>query len=797
MNDAFQLSLVNRPKTEQAAARKGGSMNSYRIAVAGNPNCGKTTLFNALTGARQRVGNWPGVTVDRKEGSYSHDGAEFTVVDLPGTYSLSTTSVSGLDESIARDYVLSGEADLVVNIVDASNLERNLYLTTQLLEMRVPMIVAVNMMDVAHDRGLDIDIPKLALGLGVPVVPIVAAHERGIDDLKDLVHRAARDGEINAIALPYPPVILGAITNLVADVTHTARRHKLDPHWLAVKSLAGDTKALSLIDENVRSALPPLLDEIGGEAGEDADILIADGRYGFANALVRDAVGRKGRVSTSWSDRIDHVILNRVLGIPIFLAVMYLMFLFTINFAGAFIDFFDQVAGALFVDGPAALMERAGAPAWSIALLPKGIGAGIQTVATFIPVIGFLFLFLTFLEDSGYMARAAFVMDRAMRAIGLPGKSFVPMLLGFGCTVPAVMATRTLENRRDRLMTAMMAPFMSCGARLPVYALFAAAFFSTGGQNLVFGLYLIGIAFAVLTGMVLKNTLFHGDATPFVMELPPYHMPILKSVLLRTWDRLKQFLFKAGKIIVMVVFVLSFLNSVGPDGSFGHEDSEQSVLASIGKGLTPVVEPMGISEENWPATVGLFTGVFAKEAVVGTLNALYGQLADEASGGQDEGFEFWDGVAGAFATIPANLMDALGGFADPLGLDIGDISTPEAAAQDQEISIGVFGAMVSRFDGKVGAFAYLIAVLLYMPCVAATAAMFREVGLRWTVFAIVWTTSLAYGASVAVYQIGTFARHPTSSMLWLAAIAVLFVTAIVLMRWRGRRDAAPPAYSAT
>lgn len=772
-------------------------MNSFRIAVAGNPNCGKTTLFNALTGARQRIGNWPGVTVDRKEGNYRHDGAEFIVVDLPGTYSLSTTSTSGIDESIARDYVLSGEADLVVNIVDASNLERNLYLTTQLLEMRVPMIVAVNMMDVAHDRGLDIDIPRLALGLGVPVVPIVASHARGIDELKDLIHRAAGDGDVNTVKLPYPPVILNAISDLVADVTHTAHAHKLDPHWLAVKSLVGDTKALSLIDEKVRLSLRPMLDRIGGEAGEDADILIADGRYGFANQLVRDAVGQRGRVPTSWSDRIDHVILNRVLGIPIFLAVMYLMFLFAINFAGAFIDFFDQLAGALFVDGPATLMESAGAPAWTVALLPKGVGAGIQTVATFIPVIGFLFLFLTFLEDSGYMARAAFVMDRAMRAIGLPGKSFVPMLLGFGCTVPAVMATRTLENRRDRLMTAMMSPFMSCGARLPVYALFAAAFFSTGGQNMVFGLYLIGICFAVLTGLVLKNTLFHGDAAPFVMELPPYHMPILKSVLIRTWDRLKQFLFKAGKIIVIVVFVLSFLNSFSLDGSFGHEDSEQSVLASIGKGLTPVVAPMGITEDNWPATVGLFTGVFAKEAVVGTLNALYGQMADEASGAEDAPFDFRESVVGAFATIPANLGEVLGSFADPIGLDIGDVSTPEAAAEAQEVSTGVFGAMVSRFDGRIGAFAYLIAVLLYIPCVAATAAIFREVGARWTVFAAVWTTSLAYGASVAVYQIGTFARHPSSSTLWLVAIAALFVLAVGLMRWRGRRDAAPPAYSST
>lgn len=766
-------------------------MSSFRIAVAGNPNCGKTTLFNALAGMRQKVGNWPGVTVDRKEGRYDHNGCTVTVVDLPGTYSLSTTATSGLDESIARDYVLSGEADLVVNIVDASNLERNLYLTTQLLEMRVPMVVVLNMMDSAHDKGIAIDKARLAAGLGVPVVPIIASRGEGIGELKDVIHKAARSCTISEAGVPYPPIIRSAIDGFIEAVTDAARKNKVDPHWLAVKSLAGDTKALSLIDEKVKASLPGMLKEISREAGEDADILIADGRYGFANTLVRDAVTRKREVSGNWTDMIDRVVLNRALGIPVFLFIMYLMFLFTINFAGAFIDFFDQFTGTLFVDGPAALMKSLGAPAWSIAILPKGIGAGIQTVATFIPVIGFLFLFLTLLEESGYISRAAFVMDRAMRGVGLPGKSFVPMLLGFGCTVPAVMATRTLENRRDRLMTVMMSPFMSCGARLPVYALFAAAFFPTGGQNLVFILYITGILFAVFTGLVLKNTLFHGETSPFVMELPPYHLPNLKSVLLRTWDRLKQFMFKAGKVIVAVVLVLSFLNSMGTDGSFGHEDSDRSLLASIGKGLTPVVAPMGIEEDNWPATVGLFTGIFAKEAVVGTLNALYGEAAKEDSGKDEKAFDFWGGISGAFATIPTKLTEALGSFADPLGLDIGDVSSQEAAAEKQEVSKGIFGAMVSRFDGQAGAFAYLLAILLYMPCVAAVAAIFREVGTKWTLFSITWTTALAYGASVTFYQASTFALHPANSAVWIAVILALFASAILVMRWSGRGEGSP------
>jgi ferrous iron transport protein B len=297
--------------------------------------------------------------------------------------------------------------------------------------------------------------------------------------------------------------------------------------------------------------------------------------------------------------------------------------------------------------------------------------------------------------------------------------------------------------------------------------------------------------FAVFTGLVLKNTLFHGEASPFVMEMPPYHLPNLKSVLLRTWDRLKQFMFKAGKVIVAVVLVLSFLNSIGTDGSFGHEDSDKSVLASIGKGLTPVVAPMGISEDNWPATVGLFTGIFAKESVVGTLNALYGQMGKEEAGKEEQAFDFWGGISGAFATIPAKLVEALGSFTNPLGLDIGDVSSHEAAAAEQEVSTGIFGAMVSRFDGQAGAFAYLLAILLYMPCVAAVAAIFREVGARWTLFSIAWTTALAYGASVAFYQASTFAQHPTNSTIWLAVIFGLFTFAIFFMRWFGRVEASP------
>ncbi|MGB5834440.1 MAG: ferrous iron transport protein B, partial [Thiohalocapsa sp.] len=509
-----------------------------------------------------------------------------------------------------------------------------------------------------------------------------------------------------------------------------------------------------------------------------------------------DAVKRKTQVSHNLSDRIDRVMLNRALGIPIFLAIMYLMFMFTINIGGSFIDFFDLFTGALLVDGTTAVMGNLGSPAWLTVLIANGIGGGIQVVATFIPVIAFMYLFLSVLEDSGYMARAAFVMDRGMRAVGLPGKAFVPLIVGFGCNVPAIMATRTLEQHRDRVMTIVMAPFMSCGARLPVYALFAAAFFPIGGQNVVFGLYLIGIGVAVLTGLIMKNTLLQGQSSPFVMELPPYHLPTIKGVVIRAWERTKSFVFRAGKIIVPMVLVLNFLNALGTDGSFGNEDSDRSVLSEVGRGIAPAFSPMGLDSENWPAAVGIFTGVLAKEAVVGTLDSMYTAMAqaDAAAANADVGAEqateptLWDGIAEAFASVPANLGDAMGTWGDPLGIGIGDVGDQAAAAESQEVAGGIFGAMASRFDGAAGAFAYLLFILLYFPCTAALAAVYRETNMAWTIFVATWTTGIGYIAATLFYQTAIFARNPNASMLWIGTMLTLFLAVILGLRWWGMRE---------
>jgi len=709
-------------------------MKNLVIGVVGNPNCGKTTLFNVLTGTKQHVGNWPGVTVERKVGNYDN----IDLVDLPGIYSLDVTEgMTSLDEQIAHDYIVSDEADLILNIIDASNLERNLYLTTQLLEMDVPLVVALNMMDIADERNIKINIEALSQQLGVPIIPITAAKNQGIDKLKQIMD--------SSIAIPqtqfkYPAVIEEAIDD------------KSNSRWINLKTIEND--------EQIAEALQ-----------EDVDIVIADSRYGFITKVIEKTVKKTGKVTKTISDKIDRIVLNRILGIPIFLAVMYLMFMFTINIGGAFIDFFDMLFGTIFVDGFSAILTAIGLPEALTIFIAGGIGGGIQIVATFIPIIGFLYLFLSFLEDSGYMARAAFVMDRSMRFIGLPGKSFVPMIVGFGCNVPAIMATRTLENQRDRILTILMNPFMSCGARLPVYALFAAAFFPVGGQNLVFGLYLVGIAVAVLTGLIMKNTLLKGEASPFVMELPAYHIPTMQGILFRTWDRLKSFIIRAGKVIVPMVVIINVLNSWGTDGSFGNENTDKSVLSEIGRTMTPAFAPMGLTEDNWPATVGIFTGVLAKEVVVGTLDAIYSELA-VGSEDKEEEFNFWNGIGEAFATIPVNLSAVINNILDPLGMN-------DAAAEAEEVSTGTFGAMVERFDGQIGAFAYLLFILLYFPCVAATAAIYRETNMAWAIFIGTWTTGLAYMFSTMFYQLGTFAQHPVSSIAWV--IGLLFSFAITVL----------------
>ncbi|VEB95066.1 Ferrous iron transport protein B [Cedecea lapagei] len=750
-------------------------MKNLTIGLIGNPNSGKTTLFNQLTGARQRVGNWAGVTVERKEGQFSTLEHQVTLVDLPGTYSLTTiSSQTSLDEQIACHYILSGDADLLINVVDASNLERNLYLTLQLLELGIPCVVALNMLDIAEKQAIRIDIDALAARLGCPVVPLVSTRGRGIDSLKLAIDRKQPNQKNELVH--YPQILLQEAENLAADMPQAMPAGQR--RWLALQMLEGDIYSLAYAGnatEKLEAAHARL-----AEAIDDPALLIADARY-QSIAAVCDAVSNS---MTAEPNRLtvamDKIILNRYLGLPIFMLVMYLMFLLAINIGGALQPIFDAGSVAIFIHGIQWLGYTLHFPEWLTIFLAQGIGGGINTVLPLVPQIGMMYLFLSFLEDSGYMARAAFVMDRLMQALGLPGKSFVPLIVGFGCNVPSVMGARTLDAPRERLMTIMMAPFMSCGARLAIFAVFAAAFFGQQGALVVFSLYILGIVMAILTGLMLKHTIMRGEASPFVMELPVYHVPHLKSLLLQTWQRLKGFVLRAGKVIVIVSIFIGALNSFSFSGK-PVDNINDSALASVSRVLTPLLKPIGVHDDNWQATVGLFTGAMAKEVVVGTLNTLY--TAEDI---HNEEFD-----AASF-----NLLDELGAAADETwqGLkntfSLSVLANPiEASKGDGEMSSGPMGVMSSKFGSEAAAYSYLIFVLLYIPCISVMGAIARESSRGWMTFSVLWGLNIAYSLSTLYYQSVTFSEHPQFSLVSILAV-VLFNVLLLggLRRARSRVD---------
>jgi len=750
-------------------------MKKLTIGLIGNPNSGKTTLFNQLTGSRQRVGNWAGVTVERKEGSFQTTDCQATLVDLPGTYSLTTiSSQTSLDEQIACHYILSGDADMLINVVDASNLERNLYLTLQLLELGMPCVVALNMLDIAEKQQVRIDIDALSARLGCPVVPLVSTRGRGIDALKLAIDRHTRNQNVDLVHYAQP---------LLREASHLAQ---LMPEnmplqqrrWLGLQMLEGDIYSRAYA-QSAAHHMEDVLTRLESEI-DDPALHIADARYQCIAAICDTVSNSLTAEPSRFTAAMDKIILNRFFGLPIFLLVMYVMFLFAINIGGALAPIFDAGSVAIFIHGLQWLGYTLHFPEWLTIFLAQGIGGGINTVLPLVPQIGMMYLFLSFLEDSGYMARAAFVMDRLMQSLGLPGKSFVPLIVGFGCNVPSVMGARTLDAPRERLMTIMMAPFMSCGARLAIFAVFAAAFFGQEGALAVFSLYILGIVMAILTGLMLKHTIMRGEASPFVMELPVYHVPLIKSLLIQTWQRLKGFILRAGKVIVIVSIFLSALNSFSLSGKAVNNIND-SALASVSRVFTPLLQPIGIQGDHWQATVGLFTGAMAKEVVVGTLNTLY-----TAENIQEEEFN------PAEFSLTAELSDAAGetwqSLKDTFSLSV--LANPiEASKGDGEMATGTMGVMSEKFGSAAAAYSYLIFVLLYVPCISVMGAISRESSRGWMGFSILWGLNIAYSLSTLFYQVASFHQHPQYSMICILAVVVFNVLVIgSLRRARSRID---------
>ena len=707
-----------------------------RIALAGNPNCGKTTMFNALTGANQYVGNWPGVTVEKKEGRLKDKkrGEEIVVTDLPGIYSLSPYT---LEEVVSRDYLLKENPDVIVDLVDATNIERNLYLTTQLIETGIPVVIALNMADLVGKRGLKIDAKRLSMVLGCPVVETSALKKTGLGELMDEAVKAAHRREV---ALPkdiFSDDVEAAVSRIAENLDVSAPRRR----WYAVKVLENDEKVVPQmkLDAEVRKSVDELRRTLEEKRDDDIESIITDERYRYIQKLVSTTVKKSGAKLTV-SDRIDRVVTNRILGIPIFIAVMFIVYYISVTTVGTWVtDWTNDTFGGWVADLFSGMLGAIGAGEVVTSLVVDGIVGGLVAVLGFVPQMAILFLFLSILEDCGYMVRIAFVMDRVFRHFGLSGKSFIPLLISSGCGIPGIMASRTIEQDNDRRLTIMTATFIPCGAKLPVISLMAgviavAAMGYAESAWVAPTMYFLGIVAVLVSAIMLKKTRpFSGKPAPFVMELPAYHVPSARTVLMHVWERLKGFIIKAGTILFLACVVMWFLGGFGfgPDG-FGMVDSDDSLLATIGGFIAPLFAPLGFGQ--WQPVAASLSGFTAKEAIVSTM----GVLASVAGDVED---------AGVVAPAVAQWFTFNG--------------VPSALA----------------------AFCFLMFNMLDSPCLAAIATMAQQLqSRRWFWFAIVFQNVFAYVTTMIVFQIGKLVAYGSFGIG--TVVAAVFLVAILFMLFR-------------
>jgi ferrous iron transport protein B len=708
------------------------------VAVAGNPNAGKSTLINAIAGSRLHVGNWPGVTVEKKEALFEFEGRSIRLVDLPGTYSLSPYTQ---EEIIARDYLVHAKPDLILNVVDATNLERNLYLSVQLLELGIPTVLALNIFDEAEAMGYRIDVAGIETMLGVTVVPTAATKNRGLKELLAAVI-ATVDGAANHC----PKELSYGIDLDQAAVWVTEALQKKYPalagrypqRWLACKLMEGDAEIAKELNLDSAALLDEPLHHLRRAHGEDIEALLAEARYALASGLTHEVLRKPAVPRQELTEKIDRVVLHRLFGIPIFLFAMWLVFKLTFDLSSPFGGWLEGMIAGPFRRWIEAGMGAIGAPDWTVSLALDGVVAGVGFVLVFVPVIFAMMFFITFLEGSGYMARAAFVMDRAMHSIGLHGKSFIPMLLGFGCNVPGIYATRTLENPRDKALTALLLPLMSCGARLPVYVLFAGIFFANSG-TVIWSLYILGIALAIVMGLIFKKTLFRGEAPMFIMELPPYRMPTLKSLAIHTWEKGKHFLIKAGTYILAVSVLVWFLLNL----PWGVESKRDSYLGQTGAVMAPIFAPLGFG--TWEAAASLLTGVIAKEIVIGTMGEIYAPQAKEEAVGPaptlgEDAKEMVVSLGAAFQEAGHNVVSTFG--------------VSSLAAEDEAGATPLKDAVRGAFT-PLTSYAFMVFVLLYMPCVVVAIAMRQEFGSwKWFGVAFAYQSVLAWTMAMLVFQGG-------------------------------------------
>lgn len=675
---------------------------SLNIALAGNPNCGKTTLFNEITGSKQHVGNWPGVTVEKKEGKYKRN-KDMNIVDLPGIYSLSPYSA---EEIVARNYIVEEQPDVLINIIDATNIERNMYLTLQILETEIPTIVALNMMDEVENSGTKIDIDKISKHLGVKVVPIVARSGKNVDLLMEEVKKVSN--EKNKDLKVYSKDVEDFLEEILRHIDDNEIQ-MINLRWRSIKLLEEDSIESEKLSEETKKKIESILNRANEKLNGDAEGEIADQRYKFISNVVGKSVKKKEKVDgkrvETTSDKIDKILTNRIIAIPAFLVIMYGLFSITFGEGPLGIGVYLQTLVCNFWDGPLTetiltSLQNMGASEWALSLVGDGILAGLGGVVSFLPQILVLFLLMSVLEDSGYMARVAFVMDKIFRKFGLSGKSFIPLLMGFGCSVPALMASRTLENEKDRKITMMITPFMSCGAKLPIYLMFAATLFANSNQTLIiYSIYMLGLVVAVISALILSKFVVKGEASNFIMELPQYRIPTLRSVFIHGIEKVKGFAIKAGTVILASTILIWLLSNFNFSGMCEMEDS---VLASIGRGIQWIFAPLGFG--NWKASVGVVTGWIAKENIVSTFGVLFG-ASDAITEAAMEGSAAIPGVAAAFTKASAFSYMAFNLLCMPCFAAVGAIRKEMGSWKDTLMAVG-FQMLV----------AWIVAFLVYIVC---------------------------------------------------------------------------------
>jgi ferrous iron transport protein B len=708
------------------------------VAVAGNPNSGKSTLINALAGTRLQVGNWPGVTVEKKEALLEHQGRSLRLVDLPGTYSLSPYSQ---EEVIALDYLVNARPDVILNVVDSTNLERNLYLTVQLLELGIPVVVALNIYDESRKKGYEINARLMEETTGLKAVPTVATRKEGLEELLAAVLKAGDQPEANLPrSLHYGQDLESAAQEVERQMQnrHPALVNRYPQRWLAFKLLEKDERLLKEINLGDAPFLEQATRHLKQALDDDLEELLAEARYAQAAGLSREALKKPETSRRELTEKIDAVVLNRFLGIPIFLLIMWFMFKLTFDVGNPFVDWVDGVVTGPLTHWTTALLTAIATPDWLVSLATDGIIGGVGTVLTFVPLIFAMMFFITLLEGSGYMARAAFVMDRAMHALGLHGKSFIPMLLGFGCNVPAIYATRTLENPKDKTLTALLIPLMSCGAKLPIYALFTGLFFAAYAGTVIWSLYVLGIILAMVMGILFRRTLFKGESPLFIMELPPYRLPTLKSLMIHTWEKGKHFLIKAGTYILAISILMWFLLNL----PWGLQSKQDSLLGKIGQGMAPIFEPLGF--DQWQAASALVSGFIAKEIVVSTMGQIYDQgekkaetpnAGEELKGiGVSFGKAFWNAGTNVFSTFGIASLRA-----------------------DQDDKTESWRNKLTEHFTPLSALAFMAFALLYMPCMVTAVAYKHEFGTwKWFGVATAYGLVLAWLVAFIIYQGGMF-----------------------------------------